>query len=121
MQKSIFVFWLVILAAGEVSGQATNASTNEDYYHWLDRYEVKSGRVLTELFTTVKPYKRNTIVAYVDSLEAIDHVFTSRADKFNHEYFRNDSWEWSRATTSDSRKPILNTFYKKKSDFYNVD
>ncbi|MEJ0030248.1 MAG: hypothetical protein WDO15_07710 [Bacteroidota bacterium] len=107
--------------AGNALAQATNASTNEDYYHWLDRYEVKSGRVLTELFTSVKPYKRNTIVAYVDSLEAIDHVFTSQADKFNYEYFRNDSWEWSRPTTNDSRKPIWNTFYKKKSDFYNVD
>jgi hypothetical protein len=120
MQKSIFVFWMVILA-GEALAQATNASTNEDYYHWLDRYEVKSGRVVTELFTTIKPYKRNTIVAYVDSLDAIDHVFTSQSDKFNYEYFRNDSWEWSRAATSDSRKPIWNTFYKKKSDLYNVD
>ncbi|MEI9921011.1 MAG: hypothetical protein WDO14_19785 [Bacteroidota bacterium] len=126
MQKSIFVFCLVILATfgpwtPEALAQATNASTNEDYYHWLDRYEIKSGRVVTELFTTIKPYKRNTIVAYVDSLEAKDHVFTSSADKFNYEYFRNDNWEWSRAVTSDSRKPIWNTFYKKKSDLYNVD
>lgn len=120
MQKTLFVFWLVIIAAS-AAAQSTNATLNEDYYHWLDRYEVKSGRVLTELFTTIKPYKRSWIVGYVDSLEAKDHVFTSPADKFNYEYFRNDSWEWSRATTSDSKRPVWNTFYKKKSDFYNVD
>ncbi len=120
MQKSLFVFWLVILA-GEAIAQATNASLNEDYYHWLDRYEIKAGRVVPELFTTVKPYKRSAIVAYVDSLEAKDRVFSSPADKFNYEYFRNDNWEWSRAATSDSKKPIWNTFYKKKSDFYHVD
>jgi len=122
MQRGLPVFiFISVISAGTASGQATNASLNEDYYHWLDRYEVKSGRVVPELFTTVKPYKRSAIVAYVDSLDAIDHVFTSAADKFNYEYFRNDSWEWSRAATSDSRKPVLKTFYRKKSDLYHVD
>lgn len=120
MQKSLFVFWLVI-SAGNLAAQSTNASLNEDYYHWLDRYEIKAGRVAPELFTTVKPYKRSGIVAYVDSLQAKDQVFRSSADKYNYDYFRNDSWEWSRATTADSRKPIWNTFYRKKSDFYHVD
>lgn len=120
MQKSIFVFCLLIWA-GNAFSQATNASMNEDYYHWLDRYEIKAGRIAPELFTTVKPYKRNQIVAYVDSLQRKDSVFSSRADKFNYDYFRNDSWEWSRAATSDSKKPIWNTFYRKKSDLYHVD
>lgn len=120
MQKSFFVFCLLIWA-GNAFSQATNASMNEDYYHWLDRYEIKAGRVAPELFTTVKPYKRNTIVAYVDSLQAKDSVFRSPADKYNYEYFRNDSWEWSRATTADSKKPIWKTFYRKKSDLYHVD
>ena len=120
MQKSLLVFCLLIWA-GNAFSQATNASMNEDYYHWLDRYEVKSGRLSPELFTTLKPYKRNQIVAYVDSLQEKDSVFRSPADKFNYEYFRNDSWEWSRAASADSKKPILNTFYRKKSDFYNVD
>lgn len=120
MQKGPFVFWLVIFA-GNAFGQATNASLNEDYYHWLDRYEIKAGRVAPELFTTLKPYKRNTLVAYVDSLESRDHAFTSTTDKYNYEYLRNDSWEWSRAATSDSKRPIWKTFYRKKSDFYHVD
>lgn len=120
MQRVLFVFCLVILTAKAVA-QSTNAPLNEDYYHWLDRYEVKAGRVVPELFTTVKPYKRDVLIAYLDSLEALDQVFASPADKFNYEYFRNDSWEWSRAATSDSRKPILKYFYRKKSDFYNVD
>jgi hypothetical protein len=113
-----FVLGLLATAA---TAQSTNISQNEDYSHWLDRYEVKSGRIVPELFTSLKPYKRSQIVAYVDSLDTIDHVFTSRTDKFNREYFRNDSWEWSRAATADSQKPIWNTLYKKKSDFYSVD
>ena len=122
MQRLLSIFILISVLMGEKAfAQATNASLNEDYYHWLDRYEVKAGRIVPELFTAIKPYKRSQIVAYVDSLDTLDHVFTSGADKFNYEYFRNDSWEWSRTATSDSRKPILKKFYRKKSDLYHVD
>jgi hypothetical protein len=101
--------------------QSTNAPLNEDYYHWIDRYEIKAGRIAPELFTSVKPYKRSAIVAFVDSLQAKDQVFTSRSDKFNFDYLRNDSWEWSKAETSNSSRPFLKHLYKKKSDLFYVD
>jgi hypothetical protein len=121
MQKGAPVFWCLMMLAGSALAQATNASLNEDYYHWLDRYEIKAGRVAPELFTTLKPYKRSAIVAYIDSLDTVDHVFVSPSDRFNQEYFRNDSWEWSRAATSDSKKPFLKKFYRKKSDLLHVE
>ena len=113
--------FLTVLLPGSSLAQSTNAPLNEDYYHWIDRYEAKAGRVAPELFTTVKPYLRSAIVAFVDSLNAKDHVFTSRSDQFNYEYLHNDNWEWSSAESSASRKPILKQLYKKKSDFGYVD
>src|SRR5689334_14894738 len=121
MQKGVLLFWCLVILTGNAFAQATNASLNEDYYHWIDRYEIKAGRVVPELFTTVKPYKRSGIVEYLDSLATIDRVFVSPADQYNLEYLRNDSWEWSRAATSDSKKPFLKHFYRKKSDFLHVD
>lgn len=110
-----------LLFLDQLRAQSTNASLNEDYYHLLDRYEVKSGRLAPELFTTVKPYKRNALVAYVDSLEKRDGTFKSRADQFNRDYFRNDNWEWSRAATADAGKPLWKGIYRKRSDFAHVD
>src|SRR6188768_2102223 len=101
--KNYILFFFVFFSIN-VFAQSTNAPLNEDYYHWVDRYEIKAGRIAPELFTTIKPYKRSAIVAYVDSLQKKDQVFTSRAYLFNYEYLRNDSWEWSRAETSDSKK-----------------
>ncbi|NJN41755.1 MAG: hypothetical protein HC811_05490 [Flammeovirgaceae bacterium] len=101
--------------------QSVNAPLNEDYYHWIDRYEIKSGRISPELFTTIKPYKRAWIVDYMDSLESRSSVFSSRSDQFNYNYLRNDSWEWSHAETNNSRKPFLKHLYKKKSDLVFVD
>jgi hypothetical protein len=101
--------------------QSTNVALNEDYYHRFDRYEIKSGKIVNELFTAVKPYKRSAIVAMMDTLKLVEGIFESRADKFNYEYFTNDSWEWSLVNTNESKKPFLKTFYKKKSDLLFVD
>ncbi len=100
--------------------QSSFVPLNEDYYHTIDRYEVKSGKVTSQFFTSVKPYRRSDIVAFIDTLHQQD-MFTSRADVFNYDYFRNDSWEWSRAETSDSRKPFLKSIYRKKADLAHVD
>ena len=61
------------------------------------------------------------IVAAIDSLQANENIFQSTSDKYNLQYLNNDNWEWSRAETSDSRKPVLKSLYRKKPDFYAVD
>lgn len=96
--------------------QSTNASLNEDYYHWLTRYEIKAGRIAPEWFTSIRPVKRDALVAFLDSLDRKDNVFTSPSDKFNREYFNNDNWEWSQTETNTSARPILKKLYQKKSD-----
>ncbi len=111
---------LLIFCPFWLSAQSSYAPINESYYHLIDRYEVKSGQISPNIFTSVKPYKRSDIAAFVDSAESRD-LYTSAADRFNLAYFRNDNWEWSRPETNDSRKPILKYFYKKKSDLFHVD
>lgn len=123
MVKAIpYVLLLAMVAlAGSGYGQSSFAPLNEDYYHAIDRYEIKSGRIYPQFFSAVRPYKRSDIAAFIDSVKAAG-VFESGADQFNYDYFRNDNWEWSRAASSDSeRKPIGKVFYKKKSDLYAVD
>lgn len=118
--KHLVLFFLVFqVCAG--FGQSTNAPLNEDYYHWIDRYEIKSGRVVPQVFTSVKPYKRKAIAAFVDSVQLRDNVFSSSVDLYNYQYLRNDNWEWSRSEDNESKKPVLKHLYKKKSDFLFTD
>lgn len=114
------IIFLGMLAQSAL-GQSVNVSMNDDYNHTVDRYEIASGQLSPQLFTTLKPYKRSWIVAYLDSLHAVEGVFKSKSDEFNYQYLRNDSWEWSRATTSDNDRPVLKRLYRKKSDFAHVD
>jgi hypothetical protein len=97
--------------------QSTYAPLNDDYYHWVDRHEIKTGKILPQVFTSVKPYRRSAIIEMIDSAKSLG-VVKSQSDQFNYDYLRNDSWEWSQAETSNSKSPILKHFFRKKSDFY---
>ncbi len=108
------------LFSGIAFAQSVYIPLNEDYYHLIDRYEVKSGQLLPHLFTTIKPYKRSAVIDWADSVSRLDG-FTSSADQFNYTYLQNDSWEWSGAESATSKKPILKHFYQKKADFFHVD
>lgn len=116
----IYIFLFLFLGIFQLHAQSSYAPLNEDYYHWIDRYEVKAGRLVPDIFTTIKPYKRSAIIRFIDSVKKYD-VFSSQADQFNDEYLSNDSWEWSGTTTNDSNHPVIKHFYKKKSDFYSVN
>jgi hypothetical protein len=118
--KRIFSGFIFLICFYQVSAQSTNATLNEDYYHWIDRYEIKSGKIVPGFFTSVKPYKRDAIIKYIDTLSA-SGTFTSRADEFNRDFLRNDSWEWSKSETNESKKPFLKKLYRKKSDLVYVD
>ncbi|HEY0652160.1 MAG TPA: hypothetical protein VGD65_03490 [Chryseosolibacter sp.] len=109
-----------IINSQNLFGQASNAPLNEDYYHWIDRYEVKAGKVFPQVFTTIKPYRRSDIIDFVDSVES-EGLFQSRADRFNRNYLRNDNWEWADSSNNVSNRPFLRHFYRKKSDFFHVN
>jgi hypothetical protein len=121
--RSFALFLIFTIGIFSLSlAQSSYAPLNEDYYHWVDRYEIKSGKIRPEIFTGIKPYKRSDIVAFVDSLHQGEaNVFTSKTDEFNYNYLRNDNWEWSQAETSNAKKPFLKYLYRKKSDLYHVD
>jgi hypothetical protein len=118
MKRWIALFFIFSSITG--FSQSTFVPLNEDYYHWVDRYEIKSGRVMPHLFTGIRPWRRSDIVEMVDSLNQMG-LFQSKSDQFNYEYLNNDSWEWSAAESSNSRRPVLKHFYRKKSDLFHVE
>lgn len=113
---------LILFLAGSVLsyGQSSFLPLNEDYYHLIDRYEIKTGKIMPHFFSSVKPYKRSDVVQFADSINQLE-LFKSKADRFNYEYFNIDSWEWSKDDSiSKSRRPVLKYFWRKKPDFIHV-
>jgi hypothetical protein len=119
--RNFFLIIIFVTIAATVHGQSSYLPLNEDYYHLIDRYEIKTGKLMPHFFTTVKPYKRSDVVDFADSVYQLD-MFISRADHFNYNYLRNDNWEFVEDdSTSNSRRAFLKYFYRKKSDLIHVD
>ncbi|NJN27715.1 MAG: capsule assembly Wzi family protein [Cyclobacteriaceae bacterium] len=121
MNRSSFLFLLVLSPVFGFT-QSANVPLNRDYYHLLERYEILNGHFSDQFHSEVKPYQRQRVGAFIDSLyDHSDLLKLSERDRFNLVYLANDSWEWTGSDSSDSQKPLLRYFYKKKPDLLHVE
>ena len=97
--------------------QSVNAPLNPDYYHWIDRYEIRQGTLSPDFHTSFKPYRRANIARYFEDLKIRGY---SKTDQFNQAYLLRDNWEWTDSADYESKKPFLKYFYKARSDLFSV-
>jgi hypothetical protein len=137
MRKYVYLFCF-LLSLITARGQSPFVPLNADYYHLIDRLEIRQNRWADGFHSSVKPYNRQSIIQLTDSLAANPGRDFSDTDYFNYDYLRDDSWEWVSSTSDslrsdpflkhlrplpgpgDSQKPLLNFFYQKKADFYSL-
>ncbi|GAB3897624.1 hypothetical protein [Spirosoma agri] len=143
MQRFFYVLVFFVLSFPAWS-QSPFVPLNADYYHLIDRLEIRQGHWAEGFHSSVKPYNRQSIVQLTDSLLAKPGRNFSDSDYFNFNYLRDDSWEWVRQAADstrrdpftkhllpppgpgDSQTPLgdkvgfLRPFYHKKADFYSV-
>ena len=107
------------MPAASILAQSANLPLNRDYYHLLDRLTIKSGTLSKYYQSALKPYRREVVADFVDDLD-VDSLGYNRIDRFNIGYIKNDNWSFVDSSESDSRKPFLKIFYRKKPDFVSV-
>jgi len=119
--RLIATIFLAFLVHTQLNAQSTNAPLNKDYYHLIDRLEIRSGKMAPTHHSAVKPYSRKTIAALLDSMDGKNEL-KSRTDNFNQRYLANDNWDWVETHENMNAKPIWQTIFKYKSDFlYGAD
>lgn len=107
-------FTLFIFTYINSFSQGVFAPLNQDYYHLIDRYEVKSGKLSNNFHSNFKGYNRGSIIKLTDEIKP-----SNARDSFNLAYLQNDSWEWlsdEKISQSLSKKNILKYFYSRKAD-----
>jgi len=120
LKRSVILFFIsLLLVPYYTSAQSSNLPLNRDYYHLLDRLAIKSGSFSEYYQSSLKPYRREVVAKFVEGLKP-DSLGFSDIDKFNIEYIKNDNWSYCDSSSSDSRKPFLKIFYRKKPDFVSV-
>lgn len=133
-------FYLISIITVSLSARAQSpfVPLNADYYHLIDRLEIRRGHWAEGFHSSIKPYNRHSVIRLTDSLLANPGRGFSDTDYFNFGYLRDDSWEWVTAPTDsilndpftkhllppplpgDSQKPVLKHLYRKKADFYSL-
>ncbi|WP_020526653.1 hypothetical protein [Flexithrix dorotheae] len=121
MKKFLLLFIVLPSLSILCYSQSANIPLNQDYYHLIDRYEIKQKRFSKSFETAIKPFNRKGVAVFLDSLPVEVFNNGSSSDKFNLEYLLNDNWDWTTNENNESKKRFLKALYKKKSDFYAVD
>lgn len=125
MQKLTFHRFISFLIAGigllssvQTSlAQGAYIPYDREYYHKIDRYEILQGRNNPFFNSGYKPYRRDILANYLDSLAENPAMIQSTADQFNLNYLSQDSWEFSEREIPGSKKSFLKALYKQPSDF----
>ncbi len=74
--------------------QSTFVPLNDDYYHLVDRLELKRGRFSEGFHYSIRPLERKAIVQLTDSILTNPSIRLTTVDKSTLRFLREDSREW---------------------------
>lgn len=96
--------------------QSTFVPYNRDYYHLIDRFQIKYQDKQNLFHTTFKPVRRSDLSTFLDHVKT-KYDSLSPQDQFNFQFLYNDNWEWTESEYNENDKSWWNLAYNKKSDF----
>lgn len=119
-------FLVVFFSCHHLVAQTTFLPEGSKEYHLIDRMEIKYGKNTDLIFSTLKPYSRRSLVQqaeYIDSVNRLKSIGLTAVDEYNlHSLLMNNSeWVTGSKESFQSKKPILNTFFKTKPNLLEVD
>ena len=108
---------LLLLSLSPIVAQSTFIPYNRDYYHLIDRFQIKYSFAENILPTTFKPLRRSDLSDFLLSIQDKYDSFSTE-DQFSFEFLMNDNWEWTNSPYNENAKNWWNLAYERKSDFY---
>ncbi len=93
-RKVLLCFVILLWGVSYGFGQSVFIPLNDDYYHLIDRLEIKRGKFSEGFHSNVKPFERKAVVALTDSILREGSTNLTKVDRATIDYLREDSWEW---------------------------
>ena len=137
--KSLLNLFIFILP-GFVMAQSTYLNQGSKDYHFVERIEIKQQTNTHLNFSTLKPFNRKAIVrevefldsarlGYADSIAGIDKykeltsLWLTPIDEYNMQSLLMNNSEWVTVPKENfnSKKALLRSFYKTKTNFLEVN
>lgn len=90
---------------------------NRDYYHLIDRFQIKYAEKGNLLQTSFKPIRRAELATFLKNISPnVEEM--SLQDRFNYEFLMNDNWSLTASEYNENDKHWWNLAYERKSDLY---
>ena len=118
MKKAILLTFGYLLCLS-VFGQGTYVPLGGDTYDYIDRLDVRYGKILPILHTSTKPYIRGEVVPIAETLH-FSNLKQNKVNEFQLQYLMDDSPEWLDSVTSKTRRPLFKKLYREPASFAHV-
>jgi hypothetical protein len=119
MNIKICILLPLFLVPGWAKSQATLLHHRSHAGELIERYEIRTGKLRSGVYSAMKPFSRDAIQALRESLDTADLQF-SRSDKFNMDYLAAENLPWTDAEEAASKKAILSYFYESKANYFEI-
>ena len=100
--------------------QGTYVPLGGETYDYIDRIDIKYGRILPMLHTNTKPYLRSEVAHMAEALH-FSNLRQNKVNEFQIQYLMDDSPEWLDSIVSKTRKPFLKKLYREPASFAHVE
>jgi hypothetical protein len=100
--------------------QGTYVPLGGDTYDYIDRLDIKYGRVLPMIHTGSKPYLRGEVARMAETLH-FSNLKQNKVNEFQIQYLMDDSPEWLDSVSSKTRRPLFKKLYREPASFAHVE
>lgn len=120
MRPFVTLICLLLLFQTSAAGQSTFLQTSDHASALINRYEIRTGKLRTGIFSGTGPYSREAIVALQQAYDTLA-LPLSQVDRFNLGYLAAENLPWADSAATASKKPFLRHFYKSKANLLEIN
>jgi len=112
-------FFLLLLAitAIRLQSQSVFLPSNSSDHQLIERFQVKSGRLSSQIHSSLRPFERKASVSFLEEIDTTLNRLTA-VDRHLINSFLNSNPEWAASPSDSSRRPILKRFYAYPNDLF---
>jgi hypothetical protein len=118
--KKVLLLVLGYFVCLSAFSQGTYVPLGGDTYDYVDRIDIKYGRILPMIHTSTKPYLRSEVARMAEALH-FSNLKQNKVDQFQIQYLMDDSPEWLDSVVSKTRHPLLRKLYREPASFAHVE
>jgi hypothetical protein len=119
MKKTLLLAFTYVIAMSAFS-QGTYVPLGGDTYDYIDRLDIKYGKILPTVHTSTKPYLRSETAHMAEALH-FSNLKQNKVNEFQLQYLMDDSPEWLDSVVSKTRRPLWKKLYREPASFAHVE